>query len=273
MPDVENPRPQAPGVDAEKCDDWPGMDGIRTMPRMLGDVTAVLMAKDPAGGAAKRRLVAGGWTAAEANRVADVMLQCTARRLRAAAGRLVLAVTPDGTGRGLVDRLGLDPDEVIDQGGGDLGRRLDRVWHAAGPAMPVAFFGGDCPDVPDAMLSAIPVMMAGCDVAVGPTDDGGYWTLAATRHVPAVLAGIDWGSRHVYDQTRRQAAGAGLVVGALPLWHDVDHPGDVEALRARLHERQPAMPGRSIEADPLGWMAAQLDLIRPGNSPPESARS
>ena len=237
------------------------------MPHLLGEVTAVLMAKDPRRGGAKSRLSAGGWTAQEAAQVAEVMLRCTAHRLRAAARCLVLAVTPDGAGPALADRLGLDAIDVVDQGSGDLGRRLDRVWRVVGTEGPIAFFGGDSPDVPASLLSAIPTTLAGCDVAIGPTGDGGYWTLAANTHNPAVFEGIDWGTAHVYDQTRRQATVAGLVIRALPPWHDVDRPADLDALRVRLRELLNGPPGLPKNAEPLRWMAAQLDKLRPVKTP------
>ncbi len=243
------------------------------MPHLLGDVTAVLMAKDPRGGSVKTRLVTGGWTAVQASDVAEVMLACIARRLREAARSLVLAVTPDGAGPALADRLGLDPIDIVDQGSGDLGRRLDRVWRAVGTERAIAFFGADSPDVPASLLSAIPTVLAGCDVAVGPTSDGGYWTLAARTHNPAVLEGIDWGTAHVYDQTRRQAVAAGLVVGALPPWHDVDRPADVDALRVRLRTLLDGPPNRPDNTDPLRWMAAQLDGLSSVRTPPENAPS
>ena len=243
------------------------------MPHLLGDVTAVLMAKEPRLGGAKSRLTAGGWTSQEASQVAEVMLRCIALRLREAARSLVLAVTPDGAGQALVDRLGLDAIDVVDQGSGDLGKRLDHVWRVVGTERPIAFFGGDSPDVPASLLSAIPTTLAGCDVALGPTADGGYWTLAAKTHKPAVLTGIDWGTAHVYDQTRRQATVAGLEVGVLPQWHDVDRPGDVDALRVRLRELPNDPPDRPNNAEPLRRMAAQLDRLRPRKTPPEIARS
>jgi hypothetical protein len=247
--------------------------GKQIMSHLLGEVTAVLMAKDPRYGGAKSRLRAGGCSAQEASEVAEVMLRCTAHRLREAARRLFLAVTPDGAGQGLADCLGLDATGIIDQGAGDLGQRLDRVWRVVGTEQPIAFFGGDSPDVPASLLAAIPTTLEGCDVVVGPTGDGGYWTLAARTHNSAVLEGIDWGSAHVYDQTRRQAAVAGLVVGALPQWHDVDRPGDLDALRARLRTLHDGPPGRPNTVEPLRWMAAQLDTLRPANTPPENASS
>ena len=231
---------------------------------LLGDVTPVLMAKRPEAGQVKTRLTGpGGYSSRIATEVAEAMLRCIARRLEAASTGLVLAVSPPGCGDELTARLGLGSMQVVEQGGGDLGQRLDRVWRAVGVDRPVAFFGSDSPDVPDSALAGIPAALAGCDVAVGPTEDGGYWTLAARQHVPQVLDAIDWGGATVYDQTRRRAADAGLVVRALPMWHDVDQPEDVDALRRRLKQEADR---RDLPA-PLGQLAEHLDALCPSFSP------
>ncbi|MHC5006887.1 MAG: TIGR04282 family arsenosugar biosynthesis glycosyltransferase [Planctomycetota bacterium] len=231
---------------------------------LLGDVTPVLMAKRPDAGQVKTRLTAaGGYSPRIAAQVADAMLRCVAGRLEAASTGLVLAVSPAGCGEELTAELGLGPGQVVEQGDGDLGQRLDRVWREVGKDRPVAFFGADSPDVPDSALAEIPAALAGCDVAVGPTDDGGYWTLAAGEHLPQVLCGIDWGEATVYDLTRRRAADAGLVVRALPMWHDVDRPEDVEALRRRLQQEA----GRRDLPAPLEQLAGRLDALCPSSSP------
>jgi rSAM/selenodomain-associated transferase 1 len=225
---------------------------------LLGEVTPVLMAKRPEAGQVKTRLTAAGaWSPRVAAELAEAMLRCIARRLEAASTEMVLAVSPAGCGEQLAATLGLGPVRLLDQGGGDLGQRLDRVWKAVGTDRPVAFFGSDSPDVPDSALDDIPAALAECDVAVGPTDDGGYWTLAAREHQPRVLSAIDWGEATVYDQTRRRAADAGLVVRALPMWHDVDRPEDVEALRRRLQQHAAC---RDLPA-PLAQLAERLETL------------
>ncbi len=234
------------------------------------------MARDPRLGAVKTRLMAGdAFSQAAARRIAGIMLRGIALRLQQAAARLVLAVTPDDGAAGLAGELGLAEDlvEVMGQGPGDLGRRLDHVWRQVGTDGPVAFFGGDSPDIPAAALAAIPATLATSDIAIGPTADGGYWTLAAAAHRPQLLVNIDWGSACVYDQTCRRALDAGLVVGSLPVWHDVDHPGDVQALRLRLCQLLRTSTGRPDGTDPLRWMAEQLDRLEPSNLPGESTPS
>lgn len=242
--------------------------GVALVNGLLGDVTAVLLAKDPASEAVKTRLCGGGvFTAGAAAGIAEAMLCCTAHRL-AAAGHLIVAVTPDGQGASVSQRLGLKGIEVMDQGPGDLGARLERAWSHVGGGGPVAFFGGDCPDIPDEALARIPALLECADVAIGPTTDGGYWTLAARVPQRAVLAGIDWGSDHVYDQTLQRARNAGLEVGSLPLWHDVDRPEDVSALRLRLRSRS---AGSSDAGGRLTRLAERLDRLCPPLSPRRDA--
>ncbi len=167
-------------------------------------------------------------------------MRCTVCRLME-RGRIVLAVSPDGCGPQLLSELDLtelgtidqgDRIDHVDQGDGNLGQRLDRVWRTLAGAGPVAFFGIDCPDVPDETIDEIGAALQEHDVAIGPTRDGGYWTLAARAYRPELLRRIDWGTASVYDQTVQRASEASLSVQRLSLWQDVDDPEDVRALAA-----------------------------------------
>ena len=155
--------------------------------------------------------------------------------------------------------------DLVDQGGGDLGERLDRVWRGRGDKQaggPIVFFGIDCPDVPAEALAGIGPALGRDQVAIGPVTDGGYWTLACAAYQPGLLQGIDWGTPAVYDQTVRAAKRLGLNPTALPAWHDVDEPKDLDALRQRLanlpEPREPA----------LAELAARLDeILSPSGTP------
>ena len=119
-------------------------------------------------------------------------------------------------------------------------------------------------------------MLAAAYSATGKKDQAnGYWTLAVRSHLPAVLVDIDWGSADVYDQTRRRATAAGLVVQTLPVWHDVDRPEDVDALRLRLRLRKLSLKdGPSLmETAPLRRLAEQLDRLCSSRTPREGTPS
>ena len=204
----------------------------------LREPTVVVMAKAPVAGHAKTRLTSD-LTPYHAAAVHAAMLQCVLERLTAqVAGPRLLAIE----GPGPLGEASADPTlavvipvswRLIDQGTGDLGQRLDRLWRSLNGG-PTFFLGADSPDVPAAALRGIGPALAGADAAVGPVVDGGYWVLAARRYAPALLGNIDWGSGNVYHQTCSAARRAGLSLATLPCWHDVDEPIDLLALRQRL---------------------------------------
>jgi len=235
----------------------------------LAGITVVVMAKDPDAGPVKTRLLEAYGPAATAA-IAGAMLRCTVARLLSAGAELVLAVSPDGRAGDLARRLGATDARGVDQGPGNLGERLDREWRGLdrrGLDRPVAFFGGDSPDVPRVAVASIVPALAAAEVAIGPTADGGYWTLAARRHYPGLLTDIDWGGPDVYDQTCQRAVAAGLTCLTVPAWHDIDRPGDLDALRLRLREHV----GTGGEPDPpLSDLAGQRERLcspRPDGTP------
>ena len=199
------------------------------------------MAKQPRPGRVKTRLTAGGdLSDQQAAALAGVMLQTMTRRLTATAADLWLAVSPVGAGKQLAAdlKLNVPPDRIVDQGTGSLGDRLQRVWRivAAHNRGPVTFFGMDSPDIPRSHLDAI--LAAGNQTAhdawIGPTIDGGYWSIGAHDPRPELLTNIDWGSASVYDQTRERARQSGTRLAVLPAWHDVDEVDDLRAMHRRL---------------------------------------
>ncbi len=113
------------------------------------------------------------------------------------------------------------------QQGGDLGARmynaLSEVLSACDRAVIV---GSDCPSVdPDYARKAI-ACLADHDVVLGPSDDGGYVLIGASRVVAGMLEGIEWGTPKVLEQTSDRLDKAGLSYCLLePRW-DVDEPED-----------------------------------------------
>ena len=233
------------------------------------------MAKAATPGRVKTRLTSA-LTTRQAAQVHRAMLVCVLARVLAwqqqdRRVQLVVAMA-SGDGRtpdeALRDTIG-HADEVValwsasraarilPQGRGDLGDRLLWVWRTAGGG-PAMFLGADSPDVPQAAWEATMAALDQFDAAVGPADDGGYWTLAARQPEPALLTGIDWGTSSVYDQTSQKARDAGISLTSLPAWHDVDTPADLEALRHRLAQTSSPL---------LQQLRQRLDVICEGQLP------
>ncbi len=233
----------------------------------IESVHAVVMAKYPEPGRGKSRLISDSLSAETASEIAMAMIQCMIRRL-GIFGQVILGVTPDGFSSEMSRRLGPPHVRIVDQGPGNLGQRLDRVWNEVGIDQAIAFFGMDSPDIPIEWLKMIPVSLDRSDLALGSTEDGGYWTLAARRYVPLVLREIDWGSESVYHQTCQRAKKAGYTIDELPVWPDVDEPEDLMKLRLRLAE----MKSSAQEQDPaLHRLACRLNELLNLPSDPENS--
>jgi len=217
-----------------------------TLPAKVTDPVAVVVMTRPAcAGQVKTRLTAargGGLSDEQAAAVHAAMSRCVLARLSQLPG-IQGFIAVDG---GRLNPPGALPVaapggwSVLDQGPGDLGQRLGRVWQSVGGG-PIAFFGVDSPDVPGPALTAAIEAARAHDAAAGPVDDGGYWTLAAVRYRAGLLAGIDWGTQRVYHQTSQAARRLGLTLHALPAWHDVDGPADLAALQRRLASAEEPM--------------------------------
>jgi len=195
-------------------------------------LSVIVMAKAPVPGRVKTRLLTR-LDPTQAAKVHRVMLDCVIARVdRLLPGNKVLAI--DGQGRS-DEWTPLRGWGVVQQGDGDLGERMLRVWRGLG-AGPAVFVGADSPDVPETILWSVEPHLLETGAVIGPSDDGGYWTIGAAECRPALFRGIDWGSQRVYHQTLEAARRADFPVAELPPWTDVDTPDDLDALVQRLHD-------------------------------------
>jgi rSAM/selenodomain-associated transferase 1 len=158
----------------------------------------VIFARAPRYGAVKTRL-AREIGADEALRFYRRTLHDVVQRLaRDRLFDLVLAVTPDRVREGLPAGF-----RVMDQGRGDLGRRMVRAMHRAG-ARPAVVIGSDIPAITAAHVRAAFAELGRAPTVLGPAQDGGYWLIGA-RH-PArlragALDGVRWSSPHTLGDT------------------------------------------------------------------------
>ena len=74
---------------------------------------------------------------------------------------------------------------------------------------------------------------------VGPSTDGGYYLIGLSVRIPALFSDdIEWGTGMVLKETLAAAAGHRLAL--LPVWYDVDQPGEAAFLRDHLQAQQQA---------------------------------
>lgn len=124
------------------------------------------------------------------------------------------------------------------QQGEDLGERMFRALSQGIEAYSKAVvIGSDCPSVDPGYVRLAVAALDHADVVLGPSDDGGYVLIGARKLTADALAGIEWGTPMVLEQTLARMKTAGLSVYVLePRW-DVDEPDDWQRFRRMVGER------------------------------------
>ena len=117
------------------------------------------------------------------------------------------------------------------QSSGDLGlRMLTALENALAAGHPQAMIlGSDSPTLPLDYIHQL--FAAPSDLALGPTEDGGYYAIAARRTHPAMFANVRWSTADTLADTLSAAHAAGLSTSLGPSWWDLDSPADLERLR------------------------------------------
>jgi glycosyltransferase A (GT-A) superfamily protein (DUF2064 family)/SAM-dependent methyltransferase len=211
---------------------------------VIPDVVVVL-AKSPVAGRVKTRLQPT-FSGAEAAALAAVAIRDTLDAV-AELGPRRTVVAWDGP------RVPWLPSSVcvLPQRGTTLDERLEHVFedvYAAegGPAR-VLLVGMDTPHLRAADLD---VPWADHDAVLGPSCDGGYWSIGFRRHVPGAIRGVPMSTPRTGGDQLVRLERLGLRVGLLPRMRDVDDPEDAAAVAAaapatrfgRLHRRLVASP-------------------------------
>ena len=197
----------------------------------------IVMAKAPRAGAVKTRLVPP-LSGAQAASLAACFAQDTVACVRRVVPTVMLAYAP-ADGRARLEELFPDGGLLwVEQRGDDLGARLDAAAeHARALGHgPVIIVGTDSPTLPPSFVRlALASLASGeSDVALGPTDDGGYYLVGLRQSSGGLFRNVAWSTPLAYRQTAANAARAGLRTLELPRWYDVDTPADLVRLREEI---------------------------------------
>ncbi len=210
----------------------------------MSNPAIIIMAKAPRAGEAKTRL-APPLKREEAARLAACLFADTVALALRLSAAVVVAYAPADGRAPLAESLRAASgdrswDKVLwfEQRGEGLGERLDGVVERASSRGfgPLLLVGADSPTLPPEFLAAaLEGLAAGRgDVALGPTDDGGYYAVGVRRPAPWLFDSVEWSTPRAYAQTARNAARLNLRLLELPPWYDVDTPADLARLRAEL---------------------------------------
>jgi uncharacterized protein len=115
------------------------------------------------------------------------------------------------------------------QASGDLGARLAVAAQAVEPGRGWLAIGADCPRLDAALLAEAAAEIAGQDVVLGPTVDGGYYLIGGRAPLPDLFTGMPWSTSALLDATRARLADAGVSWCELRTLRDVDTADDARA--------------------------------------------
>lgn len=184
------------------------------------------MAKSPVAGRAKTRLCPP-LSPAQAATLAEAALADTLQAVAwTPAARRIVAL--DGApGAWLPDGF-----EVIAQRGATLGERLANAVTDVGE--PLLLLGMDTPQLTRAQLCDALERLdePGADAVLGPTDDGGYWTIGLATPDPRAFDGVPMSSAATAGAQRARLRELGLRVAELGPLRDVDTFDDAAAVAA-----------------------------------------
>jgi rSAM/selenodomain-associated transferase 1 len=218
-----------------------------------------VMTKAPQAGRVKTRLVPPLTTheAAELNKcflrdtAAAISMACSRRSMRdanralgrtrndashseaAAAARGVAVYTPVGAESAYTDILPAD-FSLLPQRGDKFGERLyfavEDLFKCGFES--VCLIDSDSPTVlAENFAEAVELLSASEDrVVLGPSDDGGYYSIGMKKPHRHLFEQIDWSTERVLNQTMQRAADVGLEVKLLPTGYDVDDDASLRRL-------------------------------------------
>jgi rSAM/selenodomain-associated transferase 1 len=120
--------------------------------------------------------------------------------------------------------------EVIAQRGEGLAERLANATRDVGEAL--VFVGMDTPQLTRALLCTALDRLADSDAILGPTTDGGYWTIGLREPDPGVFADVPMSTAGTAAAQLARLHQLGLRTVVLDPLRDVDGYEDAEAVAA-----------------------------------------
>lgn len=206
-----------------------------------------ILTRYPEPGAVKTRLASalGEDGAAELHRALAAHCVQRARPLAATREARIDVWYEGGSARDVRRWLGRDLS-LRTQWGGDLGDRLRAAFDVAFAegAERVAAIGSDCPGLDATHLRDALSRLDECDVVLGPTEDGGYYLVAARSGardcaLDALFgAALPWGTDQVLECTLARLDRAGLSYTLLATLRDVDRPEDLPVFERVLADEE-----------------------------------
>lgn len=189
----------------------------------------VIMLKEPRAGRVKTRLGRDIGMSAAAWWFRHQSASLIRRLMSDPRWTTIAAISPDTA---LLSRSWPAHLRRLPQGQGDLGDRMERVFHALPPG-PALIIGADIPGVTPAHIQAAFKALGNHDAVFGPAPDGGYWLIGLKRTsqpIPkTIFKNVRWSSAHALKDTINSLDLE--KIATIDTLQDVDTIADLERLK------------------------------------------
>ncbi len=154
-----------------------------------------------------------------------------------------------GTRRDQGVRQGSDPDQEITVDLSPVVALDDRA----------ILIGTDSPTLPIKFIHEAFEMLREVDCVLGPATDGGYYLIGLRHPAPALFDHVAWSGPNVLRQTVQRITTAGLTLGLLAPWYDIDTLADLQMLAG--HIRAMTHAGQTHPCPMTATVLKQLRLL------------
>jgi rSAM/selenodomain-associated transferase 1 len=198
--------------------------------------STVVFAKIPAPGTVKTRIAATHGQATALS-IYKRLLRHTALALAPVSHHVAFAGAKSPAG---LRRIFRSAESFFAQTGRGLGTRLKNAFtHLAGAGIEhICAVGCDCPDLLSGDIHrALGLLNQGCDVVIGPAEDGGYYLISCRAPCVDIFDVEGWSSPRLLENTIAVCKRRGYRYALLHLKYDIDTMADVERWRRDLSAR------------------------------------
>ena len=201
----------------------------------------IVFCKPPVAGRVKTRLI-GAWSARQAAEIHEACVKDTIAMVNALPGaqRWLYIAANRAAAQRMAVHLQIGANwKVVTQRGADLGERMRNAIEEqlrAG-AEKVVIVGTDSPWMGREQIARALRLLDKTDVVLGPSEDGGYYLIAARQLASKIFSEIPWGTSAVMPQTLRALRATRTTFRLLKWDFDLDRPEDLRRV-ARMAARR-----------------------------------
>jgi glycosyltransferase A (GT-A) superfamily protein (DUF2064 family) len=123
----------------------------------------------------------------------------------------------------------------LPQSGKDLGERLKNAFlEFKDNGTPVIIIGSDSPGLPVQYLIDSTGLLSDNDIVLGPTEDGGFYSIAikniSETIIDDIFNNIRWSTSFALNDIVKNIKMVNKKFALSGKWYDIDVPGDIERL-------------------------------------------